>query len=60
MPQGFGFNFPVSSISVRYQVSGRKYSFHTLLPVKEQSQVHLILFERFGKELLRLWNGEAT
>lgn len=60
MPQGFGFNFPVSSISVRYQVSGRKYSFDTLLPVKEQSQVHLILFERFGKELLRLWNGEAT
>lgn len=60
MPQGFGFNFPVSSISVRYQVSGRKYSFQTLLPVKEQSQVHLILFERFGKELLRLWNGEAT
>ena len=60
MPQGFGFNFPVSSISVRYQVSGRKYSFDTLLPVKEQSRVRLILFERFGKELLRLWNGEAT
>lgn len=60
MPQGFCFNFPVSSISVRYQVSGRKYSFHTLLPAKEQSQVRLILFERFGKELLHLWNGEAT